>query len=251
MVNGLNLFKEHFNEYQEQYTVIGGMACDLLMSEAGLDFRPTQDIDIVLVVEALTEPFVKAFWQFIEDGAYQNRMRSNSRKEFYRFQNPQNNAYPKMIELFSRPQAGFNLQYEGHLMPLHINGEVASLSAILLSDDYYHFILQGRKSADGVTILNAPHIIPLKMKAWLDLSLQKAKGEHVNDRDLRKHRLDVFRLFTLISPDAQVPAAANVLNDIHSFIQQSRTAAIGLKAIGITRSKDEMLDVYERIYIEE
>jgi hypothetical protein len=251
MVHGMDLFKERFNEYQAQYTVIGGMACDLLMSEAGLDFRPTQDIDMVLIVEALTEPFVRAFWQFINDGAYQNRMRSNKKQEFYRFQNPQNNAYPKMIELFSRPQASVSLKYEGHLMPLHISDEAASLSAILLNDDYYHFILHGRKSADGVTILDAPHIIPLKMKAWLDLSSQKAKGEHVNDRDLRKHRLDIFRLFALISPDIQVPTAASVLNDIRSFIQHMRTAAIGLKAIGITRSKDEILDVYERIYTEE
>ncbi|MFR5881536.1 MAG: hypothetical protein ACLUEQ_12415 [Cloacibacillus evryensis] len=32
--------------------LIGGMACDLLMSDAGLDFRRTKDIDMVLIVES-------------------------------------------------------------------------------------------------------------------------------------------------------------------------------------------------------
>ena len=40
--------------------------------------------------------------------------------------------------------------------------------------------------------------IPLKMKAWLDLKEKKAQGTHVNSRDIRKRRLDVFRLFPLV-----------------------------------------------------
>ena len=36
MVNGIDIFREHFNHFKEQYTVIGGFACDLLMNDAGL-----------------------------------------------------------------------------------------------------------------------------------------------------------------------------------------------------------------------
>ena len=36
MVNGIDLFREHFSDYKEQYTIIGGFACDLLMTDAGL-----------------------------------------------------------------------------------------------------------------------------------------------------------------------------------------------------------------------
>ncbi|MDD3898415.1 MAG: tyrosine-type recombinase/integrase, partial [Syntrophomonadaceae bacterium] len=43
----------------DQYAIIGGTACDLLMSEDGLDFRATRDIDIVLIVESLTPEFGK------------------------------------------------------------------------------------------------------------------------------------------------------------------------------------------------
>ncbi len=69
MVNGIDIFREHFDNYTDQYTVIGGFACDLLMSDAGLDFRQTVDIDMVIIVEALTTEFAKAFWDFIEAGA--------------------------------------------------------------------------------------------------------------------------------------------------------------------------------------
>ena len=141
MVNGIDIFREHFNHFKEQYTVIGGFACDLLMNDAGLDFRQTVDIDMVLIVEALTTDFAKAFWAFIEAGGYQARQRSNGQPEFYRFVDPTNPAYPKMIELFSRPQSNVVLQPDTHLMPLHIDDEVSSLSAILLNDDYYHFLL--------------------------------------------------------------------------------------------------------------
>lgn len=70
MVNGINIFREHFSDFKDQYTVIGGFACDLLMNDAGLDFRQTVDIDMVLIVEALTTDFAKAFWNFIDNGGY-------------------------------------------------------------------------------------------------------------------------------------------------------------------------------------
>ena len=38
MVNGIEAFRDCFAEYTDQYVIIGGFACDLLMSDAGLDF---------------------------------------------------------------------------------------------------------------------------------------------------------------------------------------------------------------------
>lgn len=50
MVTGIKSFKEWFKGNEEQYTIIGGTACDILMTEDGLDFRATKDIDLVLIV---------------------------------------------------------------------------------------------------------------------------------------------------------------------------------------------------------
>lgn len=251
MVNGIDIFKNHFGEYKEQYTVIGGFACDLLMSDAGLDFRQTVDIDMILIVEALTTDFARVFWEFIDAGGYQARQRSNGTPEFYRFVNPANPSYPKMIELFSRPQSNVKLHADTHLMPLHINDEVSSLSAILLNDDYYHFLLAGRTEANGISILDAEHIIPLKMKAWLDLKDKKAQGMHVNSRDIRKHRLDVFRLFPLVREDIKITVPAAVGDDIKSFIEKMSETEMRLEDIGISRSKDSILDIYRNMYTAE
>ena len=249
MVSGIDIFREHFSNFKDQYTVIGGFACDLLMTDAGLDFRQTVDIDMVLTVEALTTEFAKAFWAFIDQGGYQARQRSNGKPEFYRFVNPTDSAYPKMIELFSRPQNNVSLQPDTHLMPLHIDDEVSSLSAILLNDDYYHFLLDGRTVTDGISILDAEHIIPLKMKAWLDLKDKKAQGIHVNSRDIRKHRLDVFRLFQLVREDQRIVVPASVGADIDDFISQMQETDIRLSDIGISRSKESILEIYRNMYV--
>lgn len=251
MVTGIDIFREHFSNFQEQYSIIGGFACDLLMTDAGLDFRQTVDVDMVLTVEALTTEFANAFWAFIEAGGYQARQRSNGKPEFYRFVNPTNPAYPKMIELFSRPQNKVELHPNTYLMPLHIDDEVSSLSAILLNDDYYHFLLDGRMQTGGISILDAEHIIPLKMKAWLDLKEKKEQGNHVNSRDIRKHRLDVFRLFPLVQEDLRILVPASVGSDIQKFIAQIQETEMRLTDIGISRSKESILDIYRRMYVVE
>jgi predicted nucleotidyltransferase len=61
MVKGLEIFRERFRNYSDRYVLIGGTACDLAMREAGLEFRATKDLDIVLCVEALDTAFVEAF----------------------------------------------------------------------------------------------------------------------------------------------------------------------------------------------
>ena len=56
MVKGLDLFLAHFRAFNDRFVLIGGTACDMAMTEAGLEFRATRDLDIVLWVEALDEP---------------------------------------------------------------------------------------------------------------------------------------------------------------------------------------------------
>ena len=249
MVVGIEAFREHFAQYQEQYVMIGGMACDLLMEEAGGVFRPTKDIDMVLIVEALTTDFATAFWQFIEQGGYEARQRSNGTPEFYRFVNPKNPDYPAMIELFARPGSDVHVSFSGHLVPIHIDDDISSLSAILLNESYYRFLLEARTVSAGLSVLDAAHLVPLKMKAWLDLTEKKAAGFHVNDRDLRKHRQDVFRLFPLVSEDVSVITPPEVYNDIQRFIQAARSMPFETNQIGISISKNDILDIYSRIYM--
>ena len=70
MVRGLDLFRETFAAYTDQYLLIGGTAASLTMEDAGLQFRATKDLEIVLHVEVLTPAFGAAFWQFVNAGGY-------------------------------------------------------------------------------------------------------------------------------------------------------------------------------------
>jgi hypothetical protein len=102
MVKGLEVFREHFRNFADHYVLIGGAACDIAMTGAGLPFRATKDLDIVLYVEALDAAFVRAFWEFVRMGGYEVQEKSTGEKQFYRFQKPANADNPFMLELFSR-----------------------------------------------------------------------------------------------------------------------------------------------------
>ena len=73
MVRGLDVFREYFAAHAEQYVLIGGVAATYAMEEAGLQFRATKDLDIVLHIEALNPEFGEEFWAFIEAGGYETR----------------------------------------------------------------------------------------------------------------------------------------------------------------------------------
>ena len=248
MAIGIDIFKERFANYSDQYTIIGGMACELLMNEAALDFRATRDIDMVLIVEALTNDFANEFWDFIKDGGYECWSRKDATPTFYRFVNPKAGNYPYMIELFARPENSIQFEYKGHLAPVHFDDDISSLSAILLNEEYYSFLLSGRKMAGGISVLDALHIIPLKMRAWLDLQRQKAESNHVNEKDIRKHKQDVFRLYPLIDTNARIQVPDLVYSDIQMFIDEIAKSNFDLKSIHMPYDKNDILSEYRSIY---
>ena len=74
MVTGIDSFKEWFKGSEEQYAIIGGTACDILMTDEGLDFRATKDIDLVLIIEAVDANFGKKFWEYVKHAGYEVRV---------------------------------------------------------------------------------------------------------------------------------------------------------------------------------
>src|SRR4051794_13721407 len=98
MVTGIEKFRHHFAGHEDQYAIIGGAACDLLFGEAGLPFRATKDVDMVLCVEVVDAAFGEKFKAFLDAGGYQARERSDGKKEYYRFHKPTDPSFPFMIE---------------------------------------------------------------------------------------------------------------------------------------------------------
>lgn len=250
MVTGIESFKEWFKGNEDQYTVIGGTACDILMSEEGLSFRATKDLDIVLIVEALDAEFGKKFWDYVKAAGYEHCNKSSGVPQFYRFSHPVSKQYPAMIELFTRKMDAIEYPEGAVLTPLPIDEDISSLSAILLDDDYYAFLRQGKRTIDGVSVLEAAYLIPFKAKAWMDLSNRKAKGEHVDSKNIKKHKNDVFRLTELIDSDVSIPTPEGVLTDMKEFYTRMNEERIDVAQLGIVgKTKAQILSELMEIYI--
>ncbi len=247
MVTGFDRFIEQFREYSDCYTIIGGAACDILMSEANMSFRATRDIDMILILEEKAPEFTKAFWDFIKEGGYRCGWKNNPDIHFYRFTEPKP-GYPIQIELFSRLPEYHIGQAEG-IIPIHTDDDVSSLSAIVLNDEYYSFMMQGRRVVDDVAVLSAEYIIPFKMFAWLDLNRRKAEGEHVNEKDLKKHKNDVFRLLPIVRTDSKVSTEGTVRDNIARFIQEMHTQEIRTEQLGLPFDKETALQLLEDMYL--
>ncbi|WP_291213365.1 hypothetical protein [Hydrogenophaga sp.] len=221
MVRGLDLFRERFAAYADQYLLIGGTAASLTMEDAGLQFRATKDLDIVLHVEVLTPAFGAAFWQFVNAGGYQLHQVSDTGKpKFYRFQKPADERYPAMIELFARVPDGLTPAEGSQLTPIPLDEAVSSLSAILLDETYYAFILAGRREIGGLSWVGEDRLIPLKAIAWLDLQARKDQGAAIDARDIRKHLNDVLRLSQLLAPTTLIPLDPKIGSDLARFLAE-------------------------------
>ena len=238
MVQGINKFREYFREYQEQYVLIGGTACDISFSGVTDDFRATYDLDMVLIVEALSKEFGQQFWKFIQDGAYLHRAKSTGQPQFYRFDKPENPAFPRMIELFARTEWQIE---DAALVPLHMDDAVSSLSAILLDKDYYEALLAGRGVIDGISILKPTYLIPFKAKAWLDLKVKKENGQNVDSRDIRKHKNDILRITGSMVLEEQVVLPEQVKKDMAEFIDHLRMEELDLRNLKMDGVRKETI----------
>ncbi|MCB1115881.1 MAG: nucleotidyl transferase AbiEii/AbiGii toxin family protein [Chlamydiia bacterium] len=246
MKKGLSYFKEHFADYSDQYVLIGGTACSLVMEDVGLDFRATKDLDIVLYIEALDAGFASSFWKFIRLGKYQHRQRSTDKEIFYRFSGPKIREFPAMLELFSRVPDCLKIVEGSHLTPIPIHESITSLSAILLDNTYYQFIHDGKQSISGLPVVSASHLIPLKARAWIDLIGRK----DANERDIRKHKNDIMRLCQLLTPSDKITLPQPIKQDMQQFLNRvQKESFIDLKSLGIKNiNLDDLFATLRQIY---
>lgn len=250
MVIGLAKFKEHFQSYSDCYVLIGGTACSLAMEEVGLDFRVTKDLDIVLCLEALDSSFVTAFWEFVHAGRYKNQQKSTGKRLFYRFFDPEDSSYPAMLELFSRKPDALMLHNDSHLTPIPVDEEISSLSAILMNNEYYEFIHAGKRELDGLSVAIAEYLIPLKARAWLDMRARRSAGDPIDEKDIKKHRNDIFRLYKIVTPTTLISLTGSIKDDLQRFLDAIvEEDSIDLKALGLrSTTLKEIIEVMRRMY---
>lgn len=249
MVAGIEKFRDHFAGHEDHYAIIGGAACDLLFDAAGLAFRATKDIDMVLCVEVVDPAFGAAFKAFLDAGGYQARERSDGKKEFYRFHRPSDQSFPFMIELFSRKPGTLNLPEGTGLTPIPVEEDIVSLSAILLDEGYYDALQAGKRRLEGVTVIDETLLIPFKARAVLDLTARSEAGEKIDSKNIKKHRNDVFRLAQLLPGDASIKLADPIREDLRRFLELAQADdTLDPKAFDVPLTRDEAITLLRSAY---
>lgn len=247
-VMGFEVFRERFASYSSSFCLIGGSACDLLFDREGVEFRTTKDLDIVVIVDEPYEAFAQELWSFVKEGKYTYGWRNDEKVCFYRFSEPEVAGLPFMIELFAR-HPDFKLHdEESEIAPLPVSDEISSLSAIILDDDYYAFLREGIDYVDGIGVVDPVHLLPLKAKAHLDLNERKAAGQHVNEKELKKHKNDVLRLTMLIPLSTELEVASTIYQDIETFLEMIKGDPIPIHKFGLDGPLEEHIERIRAYY---
>ena len=155
-----------------------------------------------------------------------------------------------MIELFSKAENTLRSEDAGPCIPLPLGDDISSLSAILLNEEYYSMLLNGKIVLSDISILSHTYLIPFKAKAWLDYRDRRADGQHVDEKDIRKHKNDIIRLATLLTGTEQCELPKPVQHDIALFIDSLRSEPVNLKTLKIPGIRfEDILTVLSKVYL--
>lgn len=224
MIHGFDHFTRYFAAQQNDFVIIGGIASRLILETAGLEGRPTRDIDLVILANPSKE-FVATMRKYVEEGQYATLQKGDEGESctFYRFEEPGNKDFPAKIELFAKRAIDFQLKPAQRIIPVAAPDNLDDLSAIMLDDDYFDLLKSNMKSLRGIQVATEVALIPLKAKAYLDLTERKEKGIQINSRDIEKHRKDVFRLSLLLRGADSYPLADSIGQDLLRFLEIARS----------------------------
>ncbi len=255
MVNGLERFRDYFKDFTGSYVLIGGAACDWQMNKAGLDFRATKDLDIILVVEAINDAFIAKFWDFIKKGNYEIKEKGEGKAIFYRFTNPGEKDFPSQLEFFTRKPDLKGLPEDIELTPIPAEGELSSLSAILMEDGYYEFTLENSLKDDSIHMATTQALICLKVRAYLDLKDKKEEGEKIDSKNIKKHKLDILRLALILSENDKIElpvfikkAMKKYIDDIQKERPDMKQLLKGMGLPANTISFDQVIELLQKVY---
>ncbi len=258
MVTGFDIFREAMSQFADNFVVIGGTACDVSLANTGRTRHITKDIDIIVIVENLTSDFQKAFWQFVRQGRYRIGKRENSVGDsvyaLYRFNRPEQEGYPWQIELLSR-QSDLLDDSTLKIEPLKVEDSQYCLSAIVMDDDLYRFVVQHSEVREGLRMADEHALVCMKMCAYMNLKHDKDLGLLVDTDDIRKHRRDVFNLLATGKMNSSVVVCRSIydtflkfvddMNELHARNPNLLAQSIGVNPVLI----DNYLNLLKTIYL--
>lgn len=83
----------------------------------------------------------------------------------------------------------------------------------------------------------------------MDLRKRRENGQQIDEKDIKKHRNDVFRLYQIISTEQRIYLPPEVAGDMRAFLLAVEDSKLNLSQIGIqgftlTDAVDGLKQVY-------
>ena len=222
-IHGLDHFVEYFKEYSSHYVIIGGIATNYFLVENDLYGRQTKDIDLVVLANP-NKAFADRLREYVTIGQYQSM---NADSCNYRFRSPLEPAFPKQIEIFSTLPMSLDLKDKQKIVPFKTSEGIKSLSAILMDEDYFNLVKSACVIKNGLPLLSSNGLIPLKMRAFLDLYQKRQDGEQVDSQNIKKHRNDVLRLTQTLDEEI-FTLPDSIKKDCKAFVEHDEIKSIDI-----------------------
>lgn len=243
---GLKHFSDFFKDFEDDYVIIGGVAASLYLKDEGIPFRSTKDIDIVLITNNSLSLNSKIA-EYVALGKYKSNEKSNEKPIYYRFSKPDNETFPKIIEIFAHNDNKIELKAGQYTLPIQ-NDANAQLSAILLDDEYFKLIKDNSiKSVEGYSIINAAVNVCMKARAYRELLERREESDKI-----AKHKKDVLRLTLAIDVNSYMVLDRTPKSDMKNIVAaiSEMTEREIKQVIGAMMSKDQILDRLQRCFFE-
>lgn len=228
-VHGLKHFTDFFTPLSDHYVIIGGIATNYFLRANDLLTRRTKDIDLVVLANS-NQLFADKLRDYVTQGRYQIEADSTGKKRNYRFRNPEEALYPRQIEVFSTAPLELVLNADQRIVPFVTSPGLESLSAILMDADYFALVKSTNTIQDGVPLLSSNGLIPLKVRAFIDLDSRRKKGERIDQSDIKKHRNDIIRLTQTLDLGV-FGIAENIKSDLRAFLEHPEIVALETASI--------------------
>lgn len=222
-MQGLDKFREYMSGFRSHYVVIGGVATVLTLEDRGLPARATKDVDMIIICQPESKFYMKRFWEFIKAGGYKLWKPDNEEDTypcFYRFIKPDNREFPLQVELFSKVPEYVEVPEDVHIVHIPMEGYTSSFSAIIMDEAYYDFAVTHSEIVGDIRILKPEALIVLKAVAFLENQRLKEKGDPVDQKDIDKHKKDVYRLAYVFNGSERFEVNDTIKERLRAFVSE-------------------------------
>ena len=228
-MQGLEKFKEYMSGFRSHYVVIGGLATVLTLEDRNLPARATKDVDMIIICQPEAQQYMKRFWEFIKAGGYKLWKPDDEEGThpcFYRFVKPEDRAFPAQIELFSKVPEYVEVPVDVHIVHIPMEGYTSSFSAIIMDEAYYDFAIEHSEIVGDIRILKPEALIVLKAVAYNENLRRKEAGANVDQRDIDKHKKDVYRLAYVFDGSERFEVNETIKAQMKAFISEVEKSPI-------------------------